>query len=111
MAAAAFRVAEVGERGKSVSRGCQWSREDEARPVRMRAWAENLANGGRGSGRAVVRVEDETDGWGLPVSVLQREGRGQVQRAGRLGPKPNGPALGAVLLFFFFPLCKIVVYV
>jgi len=70
--------------------------------VRTRAWAENLANGGRSRGRAAVRDEDEADGWGLPVSVLQREGRGRVQRVGRLGPKPSGPAVGAVTFSFFF---------
>jgi hypothetical protein len=75
-----------------VSRGWQWSREGEARLVRTRAWAENLANGGRSRGRAAVRGGDEADGWGLPVSVWQREGRGRVQRVGRLGPKPSGPA-------------------
>ena len=85
-----------------MSRGWQWSREGEARLVRTRAWAENLANGGRSRGRAAVRGEDEADGWGLPVSVLQREGRGRVQR-------PCGPAYGpfsrapsGFKLFFFF---------
>jgi hypothetical protein len=85
-----------------MSRGWQWSREGEARPVRTCAWTENLANGGRSRGRAAVRGEDETDGWGLPVSVLQREGRRRVQRVGRLGPKPSGPAVGAVTFSFFF---------
>ena len=70
--------------------------------MRTRAWAENLANGGRSHGRAAVRGEDEADGWGLPVSDLQREGRGRVQRVGRLGPKPSEPAVGAVTFSFFF---------
>ena len=74
--------------------------------MRTRAWAETLANGGRSRGRAAVRGEEEADGWDLPVSVLQREGRGRVQRVGRLGPKPSGPAVGA-----WAELCKIMVYV
>jgi len=41
-----------------------------------RAWAKTLANGGRSRGRAVVRVEEEADGWDLPVSVSQREEEG-----------------------------------
>ena len=41
--------------------------------MRTRARAENPANGGRSRGRAAVRGEDETDGWGLPVSVWQGE--------------------------------------
>ena len=67
-----------------------------------RAWAETLANGGRSRGRAAVRGEGAADGWDLPVSVLQREGRGRVQRMGRLGPKPSGPAVGAVTFCFSF---------
>ena len=44
--------------------------------MRMRAGAVDLANGGRSRGRAAVRGRDEADGWGVPVSVPQREGRG-----------------------------------
>ena len=34
------------------------------------------ANGGRSSGSAAAREEEGADGWGLPVSVPQREGEG-----------------------------------
>ena len=44
--------------------------------MRVRAWAKNLANGGRSSGSAAAREEEGTDGWDLPVSVPQREGEG-----------------------------------
>ena len=41
-----------------------------------RAWAKTLTNGGRSRGQAAVRVEEEADGWDLPVSVSQREEEG-----------------------------------
>ena len=41
--------------------------------MRTRARAETLANGGRSRGSAAAREEEGADGWGLPVSVLQRE--------------------------------------
>ena len=56
-----------------MSRGCQRGREVEAKPMRTRTRAETLANGGRSRGSAAAREGEGADGWGLPVSVLQRE--------------------------------------
>ena len=44
--------------------------------MRTRARAEDLANGGRSHGSAAAREEEGADGWDLPVSVPQREGKG-----------------------------------
>ena len=75
--------------------------------MRARAGAEGLATGRWSGGSVAVRVEDETDGWGIPVSVLQREGRGQVQRAGRLGPVQAGRRCSTVHFLFSFLVKKI----
>jgi len=79
--------------------------------VRARAGAKTLANGGRSRGRTAVRGEDATDGWGRPVSVWLREGKGRAQR-------PYGPACGpfgwaspSFNLFFFFLFNLKVLYV
>ena len=45
--------------------------------MRAHAWAEYFANGGRSRGGAAAREGGGTDGWGYPVSVPQREGRGR----------------------------------
>jgi hypothetical protein len=85
--------------------------------MRARAGVEGLATGRWSGGSVAVRVEEGTDGWGIPVSVLQREGSGQVQRAGQLGPCPGRPICGPLwagskqadseaVLFFFFLLCR-----
>ena len=78
--------------------------------MRTRARAETLANGGRSRGSAATREEEGADGWGLPVSVLQREGeggsdgrdppvsdrvRGEARAQRPRGPSADGPACGA----------------
>ena len=60
-----------------MSRGCQRGREVKTELMRTRAGAEDLANGRWSCGSAVAREGDEADGWGYPVSVPQREGRGE----------------------------------
>ena len=94
--------------------------------MRTRAWAKTLANGGRSRGRAAVRDREGADGWGHPVSVPQREGRGgpderdplvsdrAERRAARAAPvwavrewaglRADFRPLAAV--FFFFFLCS-----
>ena len=67
-------------------------------------------------GRAAVRGEDATDGWGCPVSVWLREGRARAQRP--RGPSVDRPACGpsswaarGTVLISFFGLCKILLCV
>jgi len=48
--------------------------------VRTRAWAETLASGGRSCGKAAAREEGRADGWGYPVSDLQRGERAGFSR-------------------------------
>ena len=57
-----------------MNRGYQRGRELEAKLLRTRAQAEDLAIGGRGHGRAAVHEEGGTDRRDPPVSVPQREG-------------------------------------
>jgi len=60
-----------------VNRGYQRGREVEAKLLRTRAGAEDLAIGGRGRGQAAVCGRDEADKWGLLVSVSQRGEEGE----------------------------------
>ena len=54
--------------------------------MRTRTRAETLANGGRSRGSAAAREGEGADGWGLPVSVLQR-GKGKEGLTG--GTRPS----------------------
>jgi len=98
--------------------------------MRTRARVEDLANGGRSRGSAAVRGTDGADGWGIPVSVPQREGRGRgsderdppvsdpqrEERGGQRAQRPRGPSRGgpacgpisgrSLQQFFFFFLCS-----
>ena len=94
--------------------------------MRAHAWAEYFANGGRSRGGAAAREGGGTDGWGYPVSVPQREGRGRPDERDPLvsnrvrgraraqrprGPGGSGPACGPksghpLQCLFFFLLCS-----
>ena len=71
----------------------------------------DLASGGRDRGRAAAHEEGGADGWGYPVSVPQREGRGGPDERDPLvsdraerrahaqrpcGPRGSGPACGPI---------------
>ena len=79
--------------------------------MRAHAWAEYFANGGRSRGGAAAREGGGTDGWGYPVSVPQREGRGRPDERDPLvsdrvrgraraqrprGPGGSGPTCGPI---------------
>ena len=68
----------------------------------------DLASGGRKRGKAAVHEGGETDRRDPPVSVPQREGRGQrVQSARESAPGPTWAvskrAVCAAVLLFLFP--------
>ena len=60
-----------------MDKGYQRGRDFEAKRLRTHTQAQNLAIGGRKRGKAAVHVGGEADRWDPPVSVPQREKRGQ----------------------------------
>jgi hypothetical protein len=90
-----------------VDKGYQRGRDFEAKRLRTHTQAQNLAIGGRKRGKAAVHEGGEADRRDPPVSVPQREERGQRAPFTRgSAPGPNWAVSKRTVcagVLFFFP--------